>query len=45
MIASGLLWPVLLYLALFFATLHLVDRLASREPPGENEPMDAEGEA
>lgn len=34
--SGGLLWPVVLYLALFFLTLHLVDRLANRKPPGEN---------
>jgi hypothetical protein len=34
---GGLWYAVLLYLVLFFVVLHLVDRLANRKPPGENE--------
>lgn len=37
MMAAGAFWPVVLYLALFFVTLHFVDRLANREPEGEGE--------
>jgi len=37
MVATGGFWPVVLYLALFFLTLHFVDRLASRKPEGEND--------
>ncbi|MHC4450650.1 MAG: hypothetical protein ACYS0E_11035 [Planctomycetota bacterium] len=34
---GGLWYAVLLYLVLFFVVLHLVDRLAHRKPPEENE--------
>ena len=36
-----LLGPVVLYLVLFFLTLHGVDRLANRPPPEDRAPEDA----